>query len=152
MSTQNPTPFYRTGDLVALDTTTGALHFRGRRDQQIKLNGVRIELAEIEAAMTALDGVTACVVSLGPSDRPSLHAHYAVEAGRTIDAARVRRHLSELLPSTHVPQHYTQVTAFAVGPTGKIDRGRLGVWKEGQGAGLDPLGPVAPDPWTSERP
>ena len=84
-----PTPFYRTGDLVALDTTTGALHFRGRRDQQIKLNGVRIELAEIEAAMTALDGVTACVVSLGPF-RPSLPARALCRRSRPDDRCRSR--------------------------------------------------------------
>lgn len=39
---------YRTGDLVRLEA--GGLHYLGRRDQQVKLRGFRVELAEVEAA------------------------------------------------------------------------------------------------------
>ena len=51
---------YRTGDLVRLDEK-GTLHYLGRIDQQLKINGVRIEPGEVETAITAHPAITACV-------------------------------------------------------------------------------------------
>lgn len=52
---------YRTGDLVRLDAD-GVLHYLGRIDQQLKLNGVRIEPGEVEAAIATHPAITGCVV------------------------------------------------------------------------------------------
>ncbi len=49
---------YRTGDLGEMDER-GLVTFRGRRDDQIKLHGYRIELAEVDAALATLQGVRA---------------------------------------------------------------------------------------------
>ena len=46
--------FYRTGDLVRIDNN-GLLHYRGRKDHQIKLHGQRIELGEIERCLLEHD-------------------------------------------------------------------------------------------------
>ena len=53
---------YRTGDLVRVSPTTGRLTFLGRRDNQVKIRGVRIELGEVEAALEALPEVDSGVV------------------------------------------------------------------------------------------
>ncbi|PZF96456.1 AMP-binding protein, partial [Micromonospora deserti] len=53
--------WYRTGDL-ARRRWDGLLEFRGRRDLQVKLLGTRVELADVEAALAAHDGVAECVV------------------------------------------------------------------------------------------
>ncbi|WP_231933546.1 non-ribosomal peptide synthetase [Micromonospora coxensis] len=53
--------WYRTGDL-ARRRWDGLLEFRGRRDHQVKLLGTRVELADVEAALTAQDSVAECVV------------------------------------------------------------------------------------------
>ncbi|TCB96886.1 amino acid adenylation domain-containing protein [Micromonospora zingiberis] len=53
--------WYRTGDL-ARRRWDGALEFRGRRDHQVKLLGTRVELADVEAALAAHDGVADCAV------------------------------------------------------------------------------------------
>ena len=53
--------FYRTGDLVRIDNN-GLLHYRGRKDHQIKLHGQRIELGEIERCLLNITSITACVV------------------------------------------------------------------------------------------
>lgn len=52
---------YRTGDL-ARERWDGALEFRGRRDQQVKVAGKRLELAEVEAALAADASVAECAV------------------------------------------------------------------------------------------
>lgn len=52
---------YRTGDLVRMDDE-GTVHYLGRIDQQMKLNGVRIEPGEVEAAVSTHPAVTGCVV------------------------------------------------------------------------------------------
>ncbi|KRG84456.1 D-alanine--D-alanine ligase [Stenotrophomonas daejeonensis] len=49
---------YRSGDLGDMDAQ-GRVHFRGRKDDQIKLNGYRIELAEVDTALSALPGAIA---------------------------------------------------------------------------------------------
>ncbi|MGM7647637.1 amino acid adenylation domain-containing protein, partial [Nocardia sp. JW2] len=61
---------YRTGDLVTWRTTaTGpALHYLGRTDFQVKLRGLRIEPAEIEAALTTVPGVRRAVVVVRSDD------------------------------------------------------------------------------------
>lgn len=61
---------YRTGDLVRLDPE-GVLHYLGRIDQQMKLNGVRVEPGEIEAAFAGLAGLDACVAIAAQADHGS---------------------------------------------------------------------------------
>ena len=58
---------YRTGDLARLEAD-GTLHYLGRADQQVKLNGIRIEPGEVEAALSAHPAVEACVVTVPESD------------------------------------------------------------------------------------
>ena len=55
---------YRTGDLVRI-AEDGILHYVGRIDNQVKIRGMRIEPAEIEACFRSLPGVTQCVVTVG---------------------------------------------------------------------------------------
>ena len=69
---------FRTGDIVRLGDDE-LLRFVGRVDQQIKINGVRIEPAEIEAVLRRVPGVTdAAVIARGGDGRPMLLAYVAV--------------------------------------------------------------------------
>lgn len=120
------TRFYRTGDRVELDLATGALFFRGRQDGQLKLNGVRVEPEEIEAAVRTLDEVEESVVVLAPSGATSvLVATYRTRGNDRLDASRVRSRCEALLPPTHVPSLYRQVERYEATPSGKIDRRRV---------------------------
>lgn len=58
------TLMYRTGDLAHIDAR-GVIHYHGRRDDQIKIGSVRVELGEIRAAVLSYPNVTDCVVTAG---------------------------------------------------------------------------------------
>ncbi len=118
-------PFYRTGDLVTLDVGTGAMTFRGRLDQQVKISGVRIELGDVETVLLTIDEIEACaVVSIGHA-MPRLVATFRTRSGRTLDPAAVRRRCADLLPPTHVPAQFRQVERYELNASGKIERSRI---------------------------
>jgi amino acid adenylation domain-containing protein len=119
---------YRTGDLVRL-RPDGALDFLGRIDDQIKVNGVRIEPAEIEAALLTHPSVTAAVVMAVDSA-----AGAAGEARRLVaylqcadqpDLGQLRRFLRQRLPDYLVPAGFVWLPAFPLTPSGKVDRRAL---------------------------
>ena len=80
-----------TGDVGAL--RDGALEIHGRRDQMVKLHGMRVELGEIEHAIRTFPGVDNCAVVWANG---ALSAWCA--AALPVDAAALRAHLSEELP------------------------------------------------------
>ncbi len=115
--------FYRSGDLVELDTRTGSLRFRGRVDQQVKVNGVRIELEEVEAAILRLHDIEACVVVvMTRNDERFLLATFKTVGNLALDASQLRRHCQDLLPATHLPAMFRQLDAYRLTISGKLDR------------------------------
>ncbi|WP_107436703.1 non-ribosomal peptide synthetase [Streptomyces sampsonii] len=116
---------YRTGDLARWDRE-GRLHFLGRADRQVKINGIRIEPGEIEAALCDEPGVRAAWVVVrgeGASGR-SLVA-YVLGADAAPDTASLRTRLAARLPRHLVPAAVVPVTEPPLGPTGKVDRKAL---------------------------
>ncbi|MGW1598292.1 amino acid adenylation domain-containing protein [Streptomyces sp. NPDC002343] len=113
---------YRTGDRVRV-RPDGALEYLGRIDRQVKINGVRIEPGEIEAALEAHPAVGgAAVVPVGtPGGGPALAAY--VRAPKVPDG--LRGYLAERLPGTHVPSVLIAVDRFPVTSSGKLDRSAL---------------------------
>ena len=118
---------YRTGDLVR-QLPSGELLHLGRLDQQLKINGFRIEPAEIEGAIARLPGVAQAVVSLGgPPDDPRLVAYVRPAAGAatTHSASDVRRALRQVLPGYMIPAMVVEIDAVPLTPNGKVDRRAL---------------------------
>lgn len=114
---------YRTGDLVR-QTPDGGLRYLGRVDDQIKIRGYRVEPAEVEAAIDALELVEAAAVTavdIAPGDRRLV----AFVAGGPADAGSVRRALTGVLPDHMVPAHIVRLSRLPVSPTGKVDRKAL---------------------------
>jgi D-alanine--poly(phosphoribitol) ligase subunit 1 len=112
---------YRTGDLVALDPQTGLLRFRGRADNQVKLRGYRVELEEIDHAMTSIPGVARAlaVVVRDVTGSPRLVAAYS---GRQLGEADLRARCSERLPAYMVPGQFTWLENIPTNANGKADR------------------------------
>ena len=110
---------YRTGDLAHYDPS-GDLVFEGRKDFQIKLMGHRIELEEIEKAMTVADGVAeACCIFL-----PETRKIVAFFTG-TEDSRQVRMDLVTHLPRYMIPGKFIRLDRFPLNKNGKKDRHEL---------------------------
>ncbi|WP_339852591.1 amino acid adenylation domain-containing protein, partial [uncultured Nisaea sp.] len=112
--------YYATGDVVQWQDD-GTLDYIGRRDQQIKLRGFRIELEEIEAALRAQPAVedAAVVVSKAGS-----HEHLVgyVTGGQQSDPEELRPALERSLPAYMVPDRLIRLDGLPVTPNGKLDR------------------------------
>lgn len=115
---------YRTGDLVRW-RPDGALDFLGRADDQVKVDGHRIEPGEVEAALQRCPGVSeAAVAAAAAGGRPVLVA-YIVPQGEPPAAADLQGALRETLPRYMVPSVFVALPRMPRTPSGKTDRRRL---------------------------
>ncbi|WP_327120821.1 amino acid adenylation domain-containing protein [Streptomyces sp. NBC_01341] len=120
---------YRTGDLVRRGAD-GLLTYVSRADDQVKLNGFRIEPGEIEAALTALDGITAACAAV-VEDRPGerrLVAWTVPDRRGGAEApsdGELRARLAGVLPPYMVPALFVTLDALPLTPNGKTDRSAL---------------------------
>ena len=111
---------YRTGDL-AYWTQDGEIVIAGRRDQQLKVRGYRIEAQEIAAQLSRLPHIQNAAVVL-QNDR-TLAAY--IVSDQPVDPAGLRRALMEQLPVPVVPSVYIAVDALPLTANGKLDPDRL---------------------------
>jgi amino acid adenylation domain-containing protein len=113
---------YRTGDLVRRQLG-GGLEFLGRIDKQVKLRGMRIEPAEIEAALRRHAAVADAAVVLAPGsgDERFLAAYCVPRAGAVPAAAELRDALRQLLPAHLVPSRFIFLAGLPLTPHGKLD-------------------------------
>lgn len=126
------TQWYRSGDLMCLNRE-GELEFVGRKDFQVKLRGLRIELPEIEWALRALAGVEDCLVLVDrvlaePStnraeQRERLIAY--VIGPDSLNEMAWARHLALSLPAYMIPSQVIVLSQWPLTPNGKIDRSAL---------------------------
>lgn len=129
-----PNPFgierlYRTGDLGHI-LTDGSIMYDGRRDEQVKIQGVRIELGEIEMVLEQHPDVRQCAV-LALEDVPGsrrLVAYIVPKSGaqltRQVDP-RWHDFLAKRLPETVVPRTYVMLASLPLTSSGKVDRRAL---------------------------
>jgi amino acid adenylation domain-containing protein len=116
---------YRTGDLVRRPVAGEPITYVGRLDHQVKVNGHRVELGEIEAALRELAGVDA-VVALGwPRTDAGAAAITAFAAGTEADPELLREALAARLPDYMVPRRIHLLDAIPLNANGKFDRGAL---------------------------
>ena len=112
---------YKTGDLGCYDMD-GTILFQGRADDQVKINGYRLELGEVQHAIRQHPDVTDCLVM-----------SYARGGGRglaaflrgPVSAESVRAHVESCLPTYMLPTEWVLCESFPLTPNGKIDRKAL---------------------------
>ncbi|MEU6073665.1 amino acid adenylation domain-containing protein [Micromonospora sp. NPDC047074] len=114
--------WYRTGDRVVRQGTD--LVHLGRLDQQVKVQGYRVELGEVEAVLRDQPGVRDAVV-LAVADASGHVDLFAAYTGAGDDPQRLLDRLRERLPGYMVPRSATQLDAFPLNPNGKVDRRAL---------------------------
>src|SRR5579864_807970 len=114
---------YRTGDRVRW-RQDGQVEFLGRTDQQVKVRGYRIELAEIEAALVRCTGVgqAAVIVREDHVGEKRLVAYVVPVSGHSINTAELRESLSHMLPDYMLPAFITVLAALPLNSNGKLDR------------------------------
>ncbi len=116
---------YRSGDAVVLDEN-GNLLFRGRIDDQIKIRGFRVELGEIEAALSHHPAVRhAAVVLRNERGLDELVAFLTTDGGERPEPVELRAKLRETLPPYMVPSRYEFVETLPKLSSGKVDRKAL---------------------------
>lgn len=112
---------YRTGDLGRC-RADGVIVFQGRADDQIKINGYRVELGEVRQKLVAYPEVKECLVI--PYARGKSMGLAAFFQGR-LSEATVRAHAEATLPAYMVPDRWVFLDRFPLTPNGKIDRKAL---------------------------
>jgi amino acid adenylation domain-containing protein len=116
---------YRTGDRVRW-LPHGELEFLGRRDGQLKVRGVRVELGEIEARLAEHPQVLQATVVVVTQREDTVLGAYVVWSGdREGAAARLRQFCSDRLPPAMIPSHFEFLDEIPLLPNGKIDRSAL---------------------------
>jgi amino acid adenylation domain-containing protein len=118
---------YRTGDRAAW-TINGELIYQGRCDQQIKLRGHRIELAEIEKILLEHPSVRNAAVAireLSPSNAVLVAYCQATDTPKPGFGEELRAHGARHLPDYMVPAIIVPVEYLPMTPNGKIDRNNL---------------------------
>ena len=120
---------YRTGDWGRFQD--GLLFFEGRIDNQIKLNGYRIELGDLEANLRALPMVRdAAVLPVLKNGKVQWLAGFVVpsavfEAADPGLTTTLRERLRERLPAYMLPRKFVIMDAFPITANGKVDRSKL---------------------------
>jgi amino acid adenylation domain-containing protein len=118
---------YRSGDLVQA-RPDGQLEFLGRVDDQIKINGFRIEPAEIEVVLAEHDRVTqAVVVVRGADPGPRRLTAYVVphDGNDQLDLDELERYAASRLPRHMVPVDFMPLPAVPLTANGKVDHAAL---------------------------
>ncbi|RQS26593.1 AMP-binding protein [Burkholderia sp. Bp8992] len=115
------TPCYATGDL-AYHAPQGGIVITGRNDSVIKVNGQKVSLHEVEAALRTTPGVRdVCVLTDDVQGEAAVLAAI-VPAGAEWDPVAVRRNLAARLPLHKVPRHFLSLPALPLNKNNKVDR------------------------------
>jgi amino acid adenylation domain-containing protein len=112
---------YNTGDRGEY-LANGEIRILGREDNQVKINGKRIELTGIESAIMSYDPVTMCVV-IKDDQTEKLCAVYTSD--KEIDEAHLKTCLADILQQYMIPQRYRRIDEFPKTVNGKINRKKI---------------------------
>jgi non-ribosomal peptide synthetase component F len=115
---------YRTGDRARW-LPDASIEFLGRNDFEIKLHGVRVDLAEIESALREVPAVDDAVVVArdAPGDQKRLIAYYTTLA--EISEQELRSHLRQILQAAVIPSVFMELAVIPLNTAGKVDRAQL---------------------------
>lgn len=116
--------YYRTGDLCRKDAD-GDIIYCGRKDSQIKLQGFRIELSEIEhVAKSFFQGKCRVVVLPKYGANHQCELHLVIEHSDA-DTARLKEYMHSKLPFYMIPKQIHQLPSFPLNNSSKTDRKKI---------------------------
>jgi len=120
------TKLYKTGDLGRY-LPDGNLEFLGRMDTQVKLNGIRIELSDIENILNSYKPIkdSVAVLSEDESQYKRLMAYLVLEGNAKLNIREVRHFLQDHLPHHMIPSIFIRLDSLPITPNGKVNRQAL---------------------------
>jgi len=116
--------FYKTGDLLRL-TQNGTFEFMGRADNQVKINGYRIELEDIESQVTNFPSVKNAAVIVRSSASETKKIVGYLETNQNFDVQSLKQFLNKKLPNYMIPDIFIEIESLPLTPNEKIDRKAL---------------------------
>lgn len=120
---------YRSGDLAIKDLN-GKYYVYGRKDRQVKVNGNRVELAEIEQCLHKIDGIDKAIVKQEHVETGNALVSYIKYKNEDLHNTKqllleVRVHLEKMLPKYMHPDYYVYLQEVPLTLNGKIDYNKL---------------------------
>lgn len=117
---------YRTGDLAKWIDEDGTIAILGRMDSQIKINGIRIEIFEIENMINMIPEIKNSVVAKREYENGEKYLDaYFVPYEDYYEPEKVRKFLEDNLPPHMIPKNITRLCVMPVTPIGKVDKKAL---------------------------
>jgi amino acid adenylation domain-containing protein len=115
---------YRTGDLVCY-LPDGNIRHVGRKDLQVKINGIRVELGEIEKCLLAHEQINeAVIIAIKNDDNVSSLIAY-LGGDPHMDFNKIKEYLEQWLPKYMIPRFFVYVSEFPRIGIGKVDKKAL---------------------------
>jgi amino acid adenylation domain-containing protein len=135
----DPQRYYGTGDL-GYRTGDGVIYFAGRADRQVKINGHRIELGEIDAALRSHPQISDAA-TIARDDGRMVAYVVPAKASTDIDTTDLKQHLSKTLPRYMLPAGIVAIPELPRTANGKLDASVLPEWSLGRPEGELPRAP-----------
>ena len=135
---------YKTGDLARVGAD-GLVYFVGRADSQIKSRGYRIEMGEIESALSAIDTLeesAAVAVETEGFEGTAICCAYVPRPGSEVTPTILRKDLSKVLPNYMLPSRWLALESMPKNANGKIDRPNLR--EKFKASSVEPAGATRP--------
>ncbi|WP_297811805.1 DUF4910 domain-containing protein [uncultured Helicobacter sp.] len=122
---ENEVCWYKTGDLGKFDDTLNAYCFCGRIDEQVKVQGFRVELLEIDNALYQASGTQSRAILL---EKDGLSSLYGICETSAIDSKQILEALRTKLPFYMLPSKILALEKFPLNSNGKVDRKAIKQW------------------------
>ena len=120
---------YKTGDLCRY-RMDGIIEYIGRKDKQVKINGFRIELQEIEKSILQISGIKDALVKVNRMDNNVNCLCAYLVLSEQIKEDEIKKDLRKVLPEYMIPTQYVYMEKFPITSNGKVDSEKLPIYKE----------------------
>lgn len=121
---------YRTGDIVRY-YKNGNLEYRWRKDKQIKINGVRVELSALTSKILEIPGIADCFIDkhVNKESFAYLVCYLVPKTNQELDITYIKNFLSSYFPKFVIPKEYFIIDQLPILPNGKLDIKQLESYK-----------------------